>query len=265
MLYLDRLRLLALDHPADVLVYPDEGMTDAAEAVPPLRGARPAHAAGDRPLRARRDRAPGGDRSRVRGRPAARAHPRLREGARAHPRPLGACRRRTRSCSSPAGPTTPSRATTSPRTRRASPLKPPAARGRARRRHVGDRGRAGGDPRGEAADGRGGPRREARSLATRPGRHDHARLLGPGRGRPPRRRTWPSCPRPSIRVRADLGERGFSAVATDGGAAGLRLRAGLVAVAVEDDAGPLHAGRRRAAAAGRGRRRCSWCRSRATS
>ncbi len=55
-------------------------------------------------------------------------------------------------------------------------------------------------------------------------------------------------------LRADLGERGFSAVATHGRAAGLRLRAGLVAVALEDDAGALHPGRRRAAAARRDRR-----------
>ena len=119
VLYLDRLRLVAIDHPEDVLVFPDEGMTE------PPKGERLFAARDPRTPRAfdhrgrEVTRAPARARPRLRGRAAERAHPRLREAARAHARPVRRCPRRTRCCCSPAGPTTPSRATTSPPTRRA--------------------------------------------------------------------------------------------------------------------------------------------------
>ncbi len=120
VLYLDRLRLLAIDHPEDVLVFPNEGMTTPpkAERLFAARDPRTPRAFDHRGrdvterLRARR---PG-----LRRRAAARADPRLRAGARAHVRPVRSALRRTRCCCSPAGPTTPSRATTWPPTRPAS-------------------------------------------------------------------------------------------------------------------------------------------------
>ena len=196
---------LAVDHPADVEVYPDEGMTDAAEAVPALRGARPAHAAGDRRPRARRDARAWRelDRAFVDELPA-RAHPRLREGARADPRPLGAARGRTRCCCSPAGPTTRSRATTWPRTRPASPLAPPRleverADGRGRRRSS-DIGIPVGRPQTIVVDLAGQAR--ARRAASASSRTCASTGTRPRSRR--RRRRRGSRPRPLEPLRADL-------------------------------------------------------------
>ena len=196
VLYLDRLRLARPRPPGRRPRVPRRGHDVAAEALPPLRGARPAHAAGDRPPRARRDRAPGGDRSRVRGRPAARARARLREGARAHPRPL-----RPAAVAHGPAPHRLDRLRLLERQRRRAPDGPrrgaPAARGRARRRHAGrPRSSRWGSPwagrrrswwtspGSSVPRGASGWSRRCGSTGTRP-------------RSPPRRRTWPSRPRPS--------------------------------------------------------------------
>ena len=215
VLYLDRLRLLAVDHPADVARVPRRGHDVAAEALPPLRGARPAHAAGDRPPRARRDRAPG-ERSTARSWTTCRssASAATRRSTRS-PSTSPACRRRTRSCSSPAGPTTRSRATTWPRTRRASPRSPRGSRSSGAdgtwATAVEQVGIPVGRPQTVVVDlaGRLGPSRRVA------GGHDHAGLLGPGRGRRPGagRGSRARGPRPACAP--TCGERGFSAVATE--------------------------------------------------
>ena len=94
------------------------------------------------------------------------------------------------------------------------------------------------------------------AIAPRPDRHDHARLLGPGRRRRAggRGRARPAAA-PTPR-RPTLRERGFSAEASPDGREPLGYDYARVslALAVEDDAGPLHAHGRRAPAARRGRR-----------
>ncbi len=179
-----------------------------------------------------------------------RADPRLREGARAHPRPVRPARRRTRCCCSPAGPTTPSRATTWPRTRRACSSCRRGSRWSAR------------TARGRRRSSRSACRWAGRRRRRRPRRARSARrrrvrvvttmrvLLGRGRGRGAAagrraRRPWRSSP-----VRADLRERGLLGRGQPRRrAARLRLRARLLALALEDDARPLHARGRRAAPA----------------
>ena len=179
------LRLLAVDHPADVAVYPDEGMTEPPKpfrlfAVRDPRTPRATdHRGRDVTARLARTR-PG-----LRGRPAARAR-------------SAATRRSTRSPStSPALPAVAhgpaphrlDRLRVLERQRGRAPGRPrvAAARGSRWSRRDGtwrDRGRGG---RRSPSAGR---RRSSSTspgklgaLAARPDRHDHARLLGPGRGR----------------------------------------------------------------------------------
>ena len=141
-----------------------------------------------------------------------------------------------------------------------------AARGRARRRELGDGGRA---------------RSASRSAGRRPSSSTSpaswARAAASGSSRPcastgtksrrPRRSTdvalEPAALEPS---RARLDERGFSAEASPDGREPwlLRLRARLVALALEDAARPLHASGRRAIAWSPRPTTGSWCRSRAT-
>ena len=94
-LFVDRLQLVAIAHPSTVDVYPNEGMTDAAETVPAVPGHRPAGAARGRRPRPRRHRTNCPARSHLSRRLRARANPWICSAARADPgpRPRGRARR----------------------------------------------------------------------------------------------------------------------------------------------------------------------------
>ena len=174
----------------DVEVYPDEGMTEPPKPVRlvAVRDPRTAARAIDdrgRDVTARLARL---DRVFVDDLPLER----IRGYAKEHALTLdlaGLPRDRTRCCCSPAGPTTPSRATTSPRTRRASSLKPPRARGASARTARGrPRSRTSASPSAGRRRSSWTSRAVLGPVAPRAHRHDHAGLLGPGRGRGARRR-----------------------------------------------------------------------------
>ena len=155
---MDRLRLLAVDHPAGVEIHPLRG-PDARAArrsgCSRRRTARPPRRAGDdhghdvRPRSRELDRAFADDfpLHRIRG---------YAERARADARPRPGRRRRTRRCCSRGGPTTPSPATTWPRSRRPRAAAA-VAPGQGRRRPLADRDRGGRHPRRPAADAGGRP------------------------------------------------------------------------------------------------------------
>ena len=217
VLYLDRLRLLAVDHPADVEVYPDEGMTEPPKPFRLFAARDPRTPRGDRRPRARRDRAParGLDRAFVDDLPLER----IRGYAKEHALTLDLSA--LPAVAHAPAPHRLDRLRLLERQRRRAPggprRVPPAARGRAAPTARGRRpsSRSGipvGRPQTIVVDLAGplGPSRRGAD------RHDDARLLGPGRGRRARRRTWRSCPWPSTRCAPTSRERGFSAEASPG-------------------------------------------------
>ena len=252
VLYLDRLRLVAIDHPEDVLVFPDEGMTEPpkAERLFAARDPRTPRAF-DHRGRDVTERLRGLDRVYVDELPIER----IRGYAKQHALTLdlsGPARRRTRCCCSPAGPTTPSRATTWPRTRPAC-ARAAAARGRARGRLVGDRAssRSACPSAGRRRSwwtwpGSLGPSRRVRVVTTMRVLWDQAAVAAPASGRGSRARGARAGARRPARARL-LG-RGQPRPAR---AVGLRLRARVLALALEDAARPLHARGRRAARSSR--------------